>query len=80
MKCQVDYKDIGKERYQIEIPVDAVQKKKDMPKEWVLMSQTKAVKRYHTPTIISLLKPLAEAQYTAEVITLLLVSNYVMLN
>ena len=65
-KCRI--KDIGKERYQIEIPVDAIKRKKEgVPKEWILMSQTKSVKRFHTPTITSLLKPLAEAEYTVEV-------------
>jgi hypothetical protein len=71
MRCNLDYKDIGKEKYQIEVSVDAIKRRKEgVPKEWTLMSQTKTVKRFHTPTVTSLLKPLAEAEYTADVYVL----------
>lgn len=49
------YRDVGKEIYQLEVPVDTA-----VPREYMLMSKTKAAKRYWTPTIRSLVKEHAE--------------------
>ena len=45
------YKDMGKEPFQLEVPVAT-----KVPEEYVLMSKTKSVSRYWTPTIRSLVK------------------------
>eukprot|EP01134_Creolimax_fragrantissima_P008209 CFRG8209T1 len=56
---KIDYKDIGNEKYQLEIPV-----KLKVPKDFILKSQTKAVRRYWTPLIENLHLPLAESRAT----------------
>lgn len=49
------YRDMGKEIFQLEISADVV-----VPKEYVLMSKTKTVKRYWTPQIRALVKEYQE--------------------
>ncbi|KAG9245224.1 muts domain V-domain-containing protein [Calycina marina] len=51
------YKDIGKEVYQLEVLA-----KTKVPKEWKMMSSTKAVKRYYFPELKELVRDLQEAQ------------------
>lgn len=56
----VCFKDVGKEVYQVEVPV----KVKGIPKDWSQMSATQAVKRYYTPELRVLVRELQEAQET----------------
>jgi len=58
------YKDIGKEVYQLEVPV-----KTKVPKDWKMMSSTKAVKRYYFTELKDLVRDLQEAQETHGQIT-----------
>ncbi|KAJ3317692.1 DNA mismatch repair protein msh6 [Blyttiomyces sp. JEL0837] len=46
----LNYKDMGKDLYQLEVPA-----KVNVPKDWKLMSKTQSVHRYHTRKIESLL-------------------------
>eukprot|EP00002_Diphylleia_rotans_P021703 TRINITY_DN4230_c0_g1_i6.p1 TRINITY_DN4230_c0_g1~~TRINITY_DN4230_c0_g1_i6.p1 ORF type:complete len:997 (+),score=257.98 TRINITY_DN4230_c0_g1_i6:62-3052(+) len=55
------YKNVGKELYQIEIAAKSVDGVK-LPQNYVLMSQTKTVKRYWTPFIQTCFGPLKEAE------------------
>lgn len=55
----VRYTNIGKEIYQLEIPVNV-----KVPKNWDQMSATKQVKRYYNPELRKLVRSLQEAQET----------------
>ncbi|KAI4173967.1 MAG: hypothetical protein LQ348_006446, partial [Seirophora lacunosa] len=56
----IEYRDNGKEIYQLEVPV----KVKGIPKTWDQMSATQKVKRYYSPELRSLVRQLQEAQET----------------
>jgi DNA mismatch repair protein MSH6 len=56
----IQFKDVGKEIYQLEVPA----KVKNIPKGWNSMSATKDVKRYYFPELKSLIRQLQEAQET----------------
>ncbi|KAL9596859.1 MAG: hypothetical protein Q9219_005529 [cf. Caloplaca sp. 3 TL-2023] len=56
----IEYRDNGKEIYQMEVPV----KVKGIPKSWDQMSATQKVKRYYSPELRSLVRQLQEAQET----------------
>ncbi|ORY03012.1 DNA mismatch repair protein Msh6 [Basidiobolus meristosporus CBS 931.73] len=56
---KIEYKDLGKEIYQIEVP-----KNIKVPDNWIKLSQTKAVNRYWNMTTKSLVQSLNEAQET----------------
>ena len=56
----IEFRDNGKEIYQLEVPV----KVKGIPKNWDQMSATKAVKRYYSPELRGLVRQLQEAQET----------------
>jgi len=58
----IEYKDSGKEIYQLEVPAKI--KKELIPKSWDQMSATKAVKRYYNPELRKLVRSLQEAQET----------------
>ncbi|KAL8917641.1 MAG: hypothetical protein Q9208_007822 [Pyrenodesmia sp. 3 TL-2023] len=61
LKCStIEFRDNGKEIYQLEVPV----KVKGVPKTWDQMSATQKVKRYYTPELRSLVRRLQEAQET----------------
>lgn len=51
------YKDMGKELYQLEVPASV-----SVPSEYLLMSKTKAVNRYWTPTIKEQVRCFQEAE------------------
>lgn len=58
LKCSnIKYKDLGKELYQIEVPASV-----EVPAEYLVMSKTKAVTRYWTPTIKELVRRFQEAE------------------
>jgi len=57
----IQYKQIGKEAYQLEVP-NAALKKYGTPTNFQEMSATKDYKRFYSPTIKSLLEPLSEAK------------------
>ena len=56
----IQFKDIGKEIYQLEIPA----KVKNVPASWTKMSATKDLKRYYFPELKALIRELQEAQET----------------
>ena len=56
----IEYRDNGKEIYQLEIPV----KVKGVPKQWDQMSATQKVKRYYSPELRILVRTYQEAQET----------------
>ncbi|KAL9001712.1 MAG: hypothetical protein Q9188_005324 [Gyalolechia gomerana] len=56
----IEYRDNGKEIYQLEVPV----KVKSIPKGWDQMSATQKVKRYYSPELRNLVRQLQEAQET----------------
>ncbi|KAL9024700.1 MAG: hypothetical protein Q9196_006318 [Gyalolechia fulgens] len=56
----IEYRDNGKEIYQLEVPV----KVKGIPKGWDQMSATQKVKRYYSPELRNLVRQLQEAQET----------------
>jgi DNA mismatch repair protein MSH6 len=56
----VEYKDVGKEIYQLEVS----KKTKGIPKDWDQMSSTAKVARYYTPQLRKLVRRLQEAQET----------------
>ncbi|KAF1982551.1 DNA mismatch repair protein Msh6 [Aulographum hederae CBS 113979] len=58
--AKICYRDNGKEIYQLEIPAAI----KSVPKQWQQMSATKAVKRYYTPELKTMVRNLQEAQET----------------
>jgi DNA mismatch repair protein MSH6 len=60
----VQYNDIGKEIYQLEVP-----KKVKVPNNWDQMSATAKVSRYYTPELRKLVRALQEAQETHGQIT-----------
>ena len=60
----VQYNDIGKEIYQLEVP-----KKVKVPNNWDQMSATAKVTRYYTPELRKLVRALQEAQETHGQIT-----------
>jgi len=55
----IKYTDIGKEIYQLEVPVSI-----KVPKSWKMMSSTKGVKRYYFDELSRLVRDLQEAQET----------------
>jgi len=55
----IKYNDIGKEIYQLEVPVSI-----KVPKSWKMMSSTKGVKRYYFDELSRLVRDLQEAQET----------------
>ncbi|KXN72910.1 DNA mismatch repair protein Msh6 [Conidiobolus coronatus NRRL 28638] len=58
LKCpKIEYKHIGKELYQLEIPAS-----KQVPVEFIKNGQTKAVKRYYTPVLRILVTKYNEAK------------------
>jgi DNA mismatch repair protein MSH6 len=56
----IQFKDIGKEIYQLEVPA----KVKNVPASWTKMSATKDLKRYYFPDLKALIRELQEAQET----------------
>jgi DNA mismatch repair protein MSH6 len=56
----IQFKDVGKEIYQLEVPV----KVKGVPSSWTKMSSTKDLKRYYFPELKALIRELQEAQET----------------
>ncbi|KAI4147367.1 MAG: hypothetical protein L6R39_003130 [Caloplaca ligustica] len=56
----IEFRDNGKEIYQLEVPV----KVKGIPKGWDQMSATQKVKRYYSPELRALVRQLQEAQET----------------
>ena len=56
----IEYRDNGKEIYQLEVPV----KVKGIPKDWDQMSATQKVKRYYSPELRALVRQYQEAQET----------------
>jgi DNA mismatch repair protein MSH6 len=56
---KIIYKNIGKEVYQLEVPV-AIK----VPKDWQMMSSAAGFKRYYFPELKSLIRQLQEAQET----------------
>jgi DNA mismatch repair protein MSH6 len=56
---KIIYKNIGKEVYQLEVPV-AIK----VPKDWQMMSSASGFKRYYFPELKSLIRQLQEAQET----------------
>lgn len=56
----IQFKDIGKEIYQLEVPA----KVKNIPASWTKMSATKDLKRYYFPELKALIRELQEAQET----------------
>ena len=56
----IEYRDNGKEIYQLEVPI----KVKGIPKSWDQMSATQKVKRYYSPELRSLVRKYQEAQET----------------
>ena len=61
LKCNtIEFRDNGKEIYQLEVP----NKVKSVPKNWDQMSATKQVKRYYNPELRGLVRELQEAQET----------------
>ena len=59
LKTKIEFRDIGKEVYQLEID-----KKIKVPSDWSTMSATAKVKRYYTPQLKKLIRELQEAQET----------------
>ncbi|OBT60465.1 hypothetical protein VE03_10174 [Pseudogymnoascus sp. 23342-1-I1] len=57
----VQFKDVGKEIYQLEVPVKNT---KAVPKDWTMVSSTKSEKRYYFPELKMLVRALQEAQET----------------
>ena len=57
----VQFKDVGKEIYQLEVPV---KNSKAVPKDWTMVSSTKSEKRYYFPELKTLVRALQEAQET----------------
>ncbi|EGC35137.1 hypothetical protein DICPUDRAFT_55353 [Dictyostelium purpureum] len=64
----IEFKHMGKEIYQIEVPVSALNRAK-LPKNYQLKSKTKAACRYHTPFIIETLPSLLEERDELEVLS-----------
>lgn len=62
---QVHFTDIGKEIYQLEVPVHV----KNIPKSWDQMSATAKAKRYYSPELRRLVRDLQEARETHAQIT-----------
>jgi DNA mismatch repair protein MSH6 len=56
---KIVFRDIGKEIYQLEVPSNI-----KVPKDWKMMSSTKAVKRYYFSELQELVRDLQEAQET----------------
>ncbi|KAL2038341.1 hypothetical protein N7G274_008990 [Stereocaulon virgatum] len=56
----IEYRDNGKEIYQLEVPI----KVKGIPKSWDQMSATQKVKRYYSPELRTLIRQYQEAQET----------------
>ncbi|KAI9889287.1 MAG: DNA mismatch repair protein msh6 [Vezdaea aestivalis] len=56
----LEYRDNGKEIYQLEVPI----KVKGVPKSWSQMSATQKCKRYYSPELRNLVRQLQEAQET----------------
>ena len=54
----IEYRDNGKEIYQLEVPI----KVKGVPKSWDQMSSTQKVKRYYSPELRGLVRKYQEAQ------------------
>lgn len=54
----IQYKDIGKEVYQMEVPA----KTKNVPSSWSVVSSTKGADRYYFPELKGLVRDLQEAQ------------------
>ncbi|KAL9127596.1 MAG: hypothetical protein Q9217_003554 [Psora testacea] len=57
---KIEFRDNGKEIYQLEVPV----KVKGVPKSWDQMSATQQVKRYYNDELRALIRALQEAQET----------------
>ncbi|KAK0113572.1 DNA mismatch repair protein msh6 [Cadophora gregata f. sp. sojae] len=56
---KINYKTIGKEIYQMEVPVSI-----KVPKDWSMMSSASGFKRYYFPELKTLIRQLQEAQET----------------
>ncbi|KAJ3298249.1 DNA mismatch repair protein msh6 [Borealophlyctis nickersoniae] len=61
LKCKVQYKDMGKELFTIEVP-----SKVKVPADWSLKSKTQSVTRYWSPRVERLVKEFQEARETEE--------------
>ncbi|KAJ3259340.1 DNA mismatch repair protein msh6 [Boothiomyces macroporosus] len=59
--CKIVYKDIGKEIYQLEVPL-----KQKVPNDWSSMSKTSNVNRYYTSALRNLINELLEAREHCE--------------
>ena len=57
--AKINYKTIGKEIYQMEVPVSV-----KVPKDWSMMSSASGFKRYYFPELKTLIRQLQEAQET----------------
>jgi DNA mismatch repair protein MSH6 len=56
---QINFKNLGKEVYQIEVPTSI-----KVPKDWTMMSSAGQYKRYYFPELKALIRQLQEAQET----------------
>ncbi|KAI9052033.1 hypothetical protein LZ554_004287 [Drepanopeziza brunnea f. sp. 'monogermtubi'] len=56
---KINFKNIGKEVYQLEVPASI-----KVPKDWQMMSSAAAFKRYYFPELKTLIRQLQEAQET----------------
>ncbi|KAF2077711.1 hypothetical protein CYY_000958 [Polysphondylium violaceum] len=65
---KLDYKHMGKEIYQLEVPV-AIATKKKLGSEYQIKSHSKVVNRYHTPFICKVLPKLLEERDTLDVLS-----------
>ncbi|KAJ3324736.1 DNA mismatch repair protein msh6 [Boothiomyces sp. JEL0866] len=59
--CKITFKDIGKEIYQLEVPL-----KQKVPNDWSSMSKTSNVNRYYTLNLRNLINDLLEAREHCE--------------
>jgi DNA mismatch repair protein MSH6 len=62
ISCKISFKDIGKEIYQMEVPVRA-----HVPRDWVVMSKTQQLNRYYSNTLRNLVNELAQAKEHCEI-------------
>ncbi|KAJ3035450.1 DNA mismatch repair protein msh6 [Rhizophlyctis rosea] len=61
LKCKVQFKDMGKELFTLEVPA-----KTKLPDNWKLCSSTKTVRRYYSPEVETLVKDFLEKREIEE--------------
>ncbi|KAJ3106424.1 DNA mismatch repair protein msh6 [Phlyctochytrium planicorne] len=61
LRTKITFKDIGKDTFQMEVPARV-----DAPRDWKIMSKTKAVNRYYTSKLESLIRKFLEAKEIRE--------------